>query len=129
MQLLTWKNNQDMISKLKARLESWSQYSYFKSLTSVTKPISLIGISPQVRCLTSSARSCEGQVMYLGDDKNCKAFFASANYPYSEDLLTTVSRLSLWYRGATMSISALFENCKECEKAQDIRTEFKSIDN
>ena len=32
-------------------------------------------------------------------------------------------------RGATTSISALFENCKECEKAQDIRTEFKSIEN
>ena len=67
--------------------------------------------------------------MYLGDDKNCKAFFASANYPYSEDFLTTVSRPSPWCRGATTSISALFENFKECEKAQDIRAEFKSIEN
>ena len=61
--LLEKKNKQDkqgMMSRLKVKC--------FKSLTSVTKPVSLKGISPQVRCLTSSSLAdCEGQAMYLGD--------------------------------------------------------------
>ena len=94
--LLEKKNKQDkqgMMSRLKVEC--------FKSLTSVTKPVSLKGISPQVRCLTSSSLAdCEGQAMYLGD-------LPAPTIPAqrTSTLLTALSRPSPWSRGVRTSVA------------------------
>ena len=81
--LLEKKNKQDkqgMMSRLKVEC--------FKSLTSVTKPVSLKGNSPQVRCLTSSSLAdCEGQAM---GDLSAPTIPAQR----TSTLLTTLSRPS-----------------------------------
>ena len=115
------------------------EYSYFKSLTSVTKPISLIGFNPSSQLfnkfdkllLMARVRPC----LWV-TSKTARPSLPAPTIPTqrTSTLLTTttvqtiaeVPRSEDEYR---QRISALCANFKESEWALDIRAEIKSIDN
>jgi len=77
----------------------------------------------------------EGQTAYLGDAKDCKSFFAGANYPCPEDFnpadhfVQTLAVVPGSEEECHQRISEICDRFRESEPAQDIRAEIKSIEN
>ena len=77
----------------------------------------------------------EGQTAYMGDAKECKGFFSSANYPCPEDFnpadhfVQTLAVVPGSEEENHQRISAIRDELKESESAQDIRAEIKGIEN
>ena len=76
----------------------------------------------------------EGQTAYLGDAKDCKGFFARANYPCPEDynpadhFVQTLAVVPGSEEECHQRISEICDRFKDSESAQDIRAEIKSIE-